>query len=302
MQRRQSSNTDGMPSESSLDQGLFDSNFQAVGLVLGTPQDVFIQMTVSSREERGPHHNEGGQDLPRPPSQLHHHQPLQHRTFLLHSAAGAIERHGNRKVVSEEPSTLAPAISDLKSVVTWLQREFPFLLILLDKVCFQHKLGIAVCWDGQHVSFANSTFKHLVSLREERSVVVALWMIILLSRKILYHYYTFSAAQLYNSPMFYFTIGPVSSFDLCGRVSAIRRAMEIFCSSQLRCEGQQCSEAGDCAICQGDFRNPIALLWHHVFCEECLYLWLDREQTCPLCGHRHHLCPLPDLLAGIDSH
>lgn len=29
-------------------------------------------------------------------------------------------------------------------------------------------------------------------------MVVALWMIILLSRKILYHYYTFSAAQLYN--------------------------------------------------------------------------------------------------------
>uniref|UniRef100_UPI001EAF0EAB RING finger and transmembrane domain-containing protein 2-like n=1 Tax=Oncorhynchus gorbuscha TaxID=8017 RepID=UPI001EAF0EAB len=124
-----------------------------------------------------------------------------HSSTVPPSAAGAIERHGNRKVVSEEPSTLAPAISDLKSVVTWLQREFPFLLILLNKVCFQHKLGIAVCWDGQHVSFANSTFKHLVSLREERSVVVALWMIMLLSRKILYLYYTFNAAQLYNRHM-----------------------------------------------------------------------------------------------------
>ncbi|XP_022608482.1 RING finger and transmembrane domain-containing protein 2-like [Seriola dumerili] len=63
--------------------------------------------------------------------------------------------------------------------------------------------------------------------------------------------------------------------------------MVILCSSQsygVRAGSQQCSEAGDiCAICQADFRDPIALLCQHVFCEECLCLWFDRERTCPLC-------------------
>ncbi|KAG9339605.1 hypothetical protein JZ751_023496 [Albula glossodonta] len=43
------------------------------------------------------------------------------------------------------------------------------------------------------------------------------------------------------------------SFDICGRIAAIRKAVGILCSSQ------------------------------HVFCEECLCLWFDRERTCPLC-------------------
>ncbi|KAL0979051.1 hypothetical protein UPYG_G00179850 [Umbra pygmaea] len=76
-------------------------------------------------------------------------------------------------------------------------------------------------------------------------------------------------------------------FDLCGRISAIRKAVAILCSAQsygVRASSQQCSEAGDtCAICQSDFRDPVALLCQHVFCEECLCLWFDRERTCPLC-------------------
>uniref|UniRef100_G1TW05 Ring finger protein, transmembrane 2 n=1 Tax=Oryctolagus cuniculus TaxID=9986 RepID=G1TW05_RABIT len=52
----------------------------------------------------------------------------------------------------------------------------------------------------------------------------------------------------------------------------------------VRATGQQCTEAGDiCAICQAEFRDPLILLCQHVFCEECLCLWLDRERTCPLC-------------------
>lgn len=41
----------------------------------------------------------------------------------------------------DEASAPAPALSELKAVVTWLQRGLPFILILLAKVCFQHKLG-----------------------------------------------------------------------------------------------------------------------------------------------------------------
>uniref|UniRef100_A0A671XND3 Ring finger protein, transmembrane 2 n=1 Tax=Sparus aurata TaxID=8175 RepID=A0A671XND3_SPAAU len=409
MQRRHSSNTDGMPSErsrsqtlgseSSLDEGgVFDclkpdspaspqqifsglvgvpsssvssAQFQAAGLVLGSPPEVFIQMTASSREEGGPHRTDGGPFLPRPPQHhhhhhhhLHHHHPLQHRTSsLLHQAttAAASERHSSREESQEDPSTPAPALSELKAVVTWLQRGFPFILILLAKVCFQHKLGIAVCVGmASTFAYANSTFRHQVSLRVNNYL-----------NKGLYYIYAFSclifakpnlnsfdffdliwAVGITDFVLKYFTIGlkcfilflpkiilafksrgkfyllieelsqlfralvPIQlwykyimgedpsnsyllgatliiiyslckSFDICGRVSAIRKALVMLCSSQsygVRAGSQQCSEAGDvCAICQADFRDPIALLCQHIFCEECLCLWFDRERTCPLC-------------------
>ncbi|XP_029685008.1 E3 ubiquitin-protein ligase RNFT2 isoform X2 [Takifugu rubripes] len=413
MQRRHSSNTEGMPSdrsrsqtlgsESSLDEGgVFDclkpdspaspqqifsglvgvpsgsvssAQFQAAGLVLGSPPDVFLQMTSSTREDGGTHCSEGGTFLPRPPPHHHHHHhhhhlhhhPLQHRTSsLLQQAttAAASDRHASREEAQEDPSTPAPALSELKAVVTWLQRGFPFILILLAKVCFQHKLGIAVAVGlASTFTYANSTFRHQVSLREERSVFVALWIIIFLAGNIVlifarpnlnsYDFFDLiwvvgitdfvlkfitiglkcfvlflpkillafksrgkfyllleELSQLFRAlvpiqlwykyivgedPSNSYFLGAMliiiysicKSFDICGRVSAIRKALVMLCSSQsygVRAGSQQCSEAGDiCAICQADFRDPVLLLCQHVFCEECLCLWFDRERTCPLC-------------------
>ncbi|XP_044078199.1 E3 ubiquitin-protein ligase RNFT1 isoform X2 [Siniperca chuatsi] len=46
----------------------------------------------------------------------------------------------------------------------------------------------------------------------------------------------------------------------------------------------QCSEAGDvCPICQEEYREPRALLCQHIFCDECIALWFNRENSCPLC-------------------
>ncbi|KAM9788974.1 E3 ubiquitin-protein ligase RNFT1 [Neosynchiropus ocellatus] len=46
----------------------------------------------------------------------------------------------------------------------------------------------------------------------------------------------------------------------------------------------QCSEAGDvCPICQGEYREPRALICQHIFCDECIALWFNREKSCPLC-------------------
>lgn len=42
--------------------------------------------------------------------------------------------------------------------------------------------------------------------------------------------------------------------------------------------------AGDmCAICQEKMHVPVLLRCKHVFCEDCVSEWFERERTCPLC-------------------
>ncbi|GAV64951.1 zf-RING_2 domain-containing protein [Cephalotus follicularis] len=47
---------------------------------------------------------------------------------------------------------------------------------------------------------------------------------------------------------------------------------------------EQVSAAGDlCAICQEKMHAPILLHCKHLFCEDCVSEWFERERTCPLC-------------------
>lgn len=38
-----------------------------------------------------------------------------------------------------------------------------------------------------------------------------------------------------------------------------------------------------CPICHDGYRKPTFLPCKHIFCEDCLAMWLDRERTCPMC-------------------
>ncbi|XP_004910560.1 RING finger and transmembrane domain-containing protein 2 isoform X2 [Xenopus tropicalis] len=360
------------------------------GLVLGSSAgggEVFIQMPPALREETSthsesspfthhqhhhPHHRQ--QPQPPPHHQQHHFQHSHSRSSLLHAATS--ERH--REESSDEHGTPAPALSELRAIVSWLQKGLPFILILLAKVCFQHKLGIAVCIGmASTFAYANSSVKHQVSLKEKRSVFAAIWIVVFLMANTLYLLYSIQSQQLQYSLIFlkpnldnldffelmwivgisdfvlkYITVSvkclvlalpriilavkskgkfyllieelsqlvrslvPIQlwykyiigddpsntyflgsiliilyslckSFDICGRIGGLRKAVKLLCHPQkygVRASSQQCAEAGDmCAICQADFKDPLILICQHVFCEECLCLWFDRERTCPLC-------------------
>ncbi|XP_019641126.1 PREDICTED: RING finger and transmembrane domain-containing protein 2-like [Branchiostoma belcheri] len=48
-------------------------------------------------------------------------------------------------------------------------------------------------------------------------------------------------------------------------------------------QDQMVAAGNVCAICQEDFKGPISLQCKHVFCEDCVLVWFDREKTCPMC-------------------
>lgn len=110
-------------------------------LVLGSSAgggDVFIQMPTS-REEGGGRTSEGGTYHHRQPHHHFHHSAHRGGSLLQH--VGGDHRGHPEEGGDEQPGTPAPALSELKAVICWLQRGLPFILILLAKVCFQHKLG-----------------------------------------------------------------------------------------------------------------------------------------------------------------
>uniref|UniRef100_A0A2I3TD10 Ring finger protein, transmembrane 2 n=1 Tax=Pan troglodytes TaxID=9598 RepID=A0A2I3TD10_PANTR len=225
MQRRHSSNTDNIPpernrsqalsSEASVDEGgvfeslkaeaasppaLFSglsgslptSSFPS-SLVLGSSAgggDVFIQMPASREEGGG--RGEGGAYHHRQPHHHFHHGGHRGGSLLQH--VGGDHRGHSEEGGDEQPGTPAPALSELKAVICWLQKGLPFILILLAKLCFQHKLGIAVCIGmASTFAYANSTLREQVSLKEKRSVLVILWILAFLAGNTLYVLYTFSS-------------------------------------------------------------------------------------------------------------
>ncbi|XP_058387485.1 RING finger and transmembrane domain-containing protein 2 isoform X2 [Diceros bicornis minor] len=238
MQRRHSSNTDNIPpernrsqalsSEASVDEGGVFESLKAEAasppalfsglpglppgslpaapfpssLVLGAAAgggDVFLQMPAAREEGGG--RGEGGAYHHRPPHHHFHHAGPRGSALLQH--VGGDPRAHADDGGDEQPGTPAPALSELKAVVCWLQRGLPFILILLAKVCFQHKLGIAVCIGmASTFAYANSTLREQVSLKEKRSVLVILWILAFLAGNTLYVLYTFSSQQLYNSLIF----------------------------------------------------------------------------------------------------
>lgn len=75
--------------------------------------------------------------------------------------------------------------------------------------------------------------------------------------------------------------------DFFGHMRTFRQVLRIFFtrpSYGVAASKRQCSDADDiCSICQAEFQKPILLICQHIFCEECITLWFNREKTCPLC-------------------
>ncbi len=107
------------------------------------------------------------------------------------------------------------------------------------------------------------------------------------------------------------TFSTLSVFSVCYLgikcIHFVFRSKKVLDGICIQCNGNGMVEFGrlatdddlcnisECCICHEAVRKPaIVLECSHIFCEDCLQEWLDRENTCPLCRRRtQSLNPIP---------
>lgn len=77
------------------------------------------------------------------------------------------------------------------------------------------------------------------------------------------------------------------SFSLALRVSTLEGTLLFFLCFQRYGKSPSHDElkasGGTCPICHDNLSEPTKLHCKHIFCEECVATWFDREKTCPMC-------------------
>ncbi|XP_075499861.1 uncharacterized protein LOC142538425 [Primulina tabacum] len=104
-------------------------------------------------------------------------------------------------------------------------------------------------------------------------------------------WYRFFLNKEYGSLFSSLTTGLYLTFKLTSVVEKVRSfiaALKALSRKDIHfgsyATSEQVNAAGDlCAICQEKMYAPIFLRCKHIFCEDCVSEWFERERTCPLC-------------------
>lgn len=104
-------------------------------------------------------------------------------------------------------------------------------------------------------------------------------------------WYRFFLNKAYGSLFSSLTTGLYLTFKLTTIVEKVRSFFSAFKALSRKemhygsyATLEQVSDAGNlCAICQEKMHVPVQLCCKHVFCEDCVSEWFERERTCPLC-------------------
>ncbi|XP_040993422.1 E3 ubiquitin-protein ligase RNFT1-like [Juglans microcarpa x Juglans regia] len=104
-------------------------------------------------------------------------------------------------------------------------------------------------------------------------------------------WYRFFLNKEYGSLFSSLTTGLYLTFKLTSvveKVQSLFSALRVLSHKEVHygsyATSEQVNAAGDlCAICQEKMHAPILLRCKHIFCEDCVSEWFERERTCPLC-------------------
>eukprot|EP00897_Mesotaenium_endlicherianum_P006172 jgi/Mesen1/5583/ME000281S04638 len=140
------------------------------------------------------------------------------------------------------------------------------------------------------VCYKNSTGKHY---RRQAQLLTVIEYLLLLYRALIPApvWYRFFLNEAYGRLFSALTSGLYLTFKLTSTfakllafVSSIRAVARREVQFGTYATAEEVMAVGDmCAICQEKMHAPVSLRCRHVFCEDCVSEWFERERTCPLC-------------------
>lgn len=92
-------------------------------------------------------------------------------------------------------------------------------------------------------------------------------------------------------------------FTVTSYAKALAEALRFYFDGTLEfghyATAEESTQSQDCPVCFDRPYKPVCLGCSHVFCEHCIYEWLDKEKTCPVCrgevrSEAEHLGPMKD--------
>nr|PNR60565.1 hypothetical protein PHYPA_003358 [Physcomitrium patens] len=181
---------------------------------------------------------------------------------------------------------------DFQQLARWIEQVLPFTILLLMVFIRQHLQGFFVVFWITAVMFkANDVLRKQTALKNERKpgVLVAVgWGLVV---HVIGVYWWFIWNKSYGNLFSSLTTGLCLTFKLTSsleKVQTFLAALRALSRREVQYGAYATSEevlaAGDmCAICQEKMHAPISLRCKHIFCEDCVSEWFERERTCPLC-------------------
>ncbi|CAN4126276.1 unnamed protein product [Withania somnifera] len=212
---------------------------------------------------------------------------------------------------------------DIQQAARWIEQIIPFSLLLLIVFIRQHLQGFFVTILIAAVMFkSNDIVKKQTALKGERKISVLIGICLLFSGYVIGFYWWYRNDNLLSPllmlppkaiPPFWHAIFVIMVNDTLVRQAAMvfkcflliyyknsrgrnyRKQVQSFFTATkalsrkeihygVYATSEQVNAAGDlCAICQEKMHTPILLRCKHIFCEDCVSEWFERERTCPLC-------------------
>ncbi|XP_039056163.1 RING finger and transmembrane domain-containing protein 2-like isoform X4 [Hibiscus syriacus] len=185
---------------------------------------------------------------------------------------------------------------DIQQAARWIEQVLPFSLLLLVVFIRQHLQDTLVRQEAMVLKcFLLMYYKNCRgrNYRKQGQMLTLVEYMMLLYRALLPTpvWYRFFLNKDYGSLFSSLMTGLYLTFKLTSVVEKVQSffaALKALSRKEVHygayATSEQVNAAGDlCAICQEKMHAPILLRCKHIFCEDCVSEWFERERTCPLC-------------------
>ncbi|XP_074355625.1 uncharacterized protein LOC141695266 isoform X2 [Apium graveolens] len=224
------------------------------------------------------------------------HSSSPERDHLSPNGGHNAERNGGGSAFIHHRDSSSYQRYDIQQAARWIEQLLPFSLLLLLVFIRQHLQGfILTIWVAAFMFKSNDILQKQAALKGERRLSTLFGISLVFTLQVISVYRWYLTDLLYLlvmippksiQPFWHAIFIIVVNDTLVGQAAMVLKCgiLMYYKNSRGKIYREQVNAAGDlCAICQEKMLAPILLRCKHIFCEDCVSEWFERERTCPLC-------------------